>query len=107
MSAYNGYFGAGSGVMALCLLLVTVDHHMARANALKNMLVGAATVMSALAFIIVGRVDWQAVIPLSLGMLVGAMIGPRLARRMPAWVIRWVAALLGLVLAVRLWITPA
>ena len=48
VSAYNGYFGAGAGVMTLALLLVTTDDHMARANALKNMLIGASSVMAAL-----------------------------------------------------------
>jgi hypothetical protein len=43
VSAYGGYFGAGSGVMVLALLLLTVDRHLARANALKNMLLGVRT----------------------------------------------------------------
>jgi uncharacterized protein len=107
VSAYNGYFGAGAGVMTLGLVLVTVDQRIALANALKNMLIGAASVMSALTFIIFGSVDWRAVIPLSAGMLAGSMIGPRLARRIPAGVLRWLVALLGLGLAVKLWIWPA
>ena len=107
VTVYNGYFGAGAGVMTLSLLLVTVDDHMARANALKNMLIGASSVLSALAFIILGSVDWQAVVPLSIGMLAGAMIGPRVARRVPARLLRWLAALLGLGLAARLWMAPA
>jgi uncharacterized membrane protein YfcA len=107
VSVYNGYFGAGAGVMTLGLMLVTVDQHMARANALKNMLIGAASVMAALAFIILGPVDWRAAVPLSAGMLAGSMIGPRLARRIPARALRWLVALLGLGLAVRLWIAPA
>jgi uncharacterized membrane protein YfcA len=106
MSVYNGYFGAGSGVMTLTLLLVTVDDHMARANALKNMLIGASSVLSALAFIIFYRVDWQAVVPLSIGLLAGSMIGPRVARRIPARLLRWLAALLGIALAARLWMAP-
>jgi uncharacterized membrane protein YfcA len=107
VSVYNAYFGAGAGVMTLTLLLVTADPRMAQANALKNMLIGASSVMSALAFIIFGSVDWRAAIPLSIGMLAGSMIGPRLARRLPARVLRWLAALLGLGLAARLWMTAA
>jgi len=107
VSAYNGYFGAGAGVMTLGLLLVTVDDRMARANALKNMLVGAASVLSALTFVLLGPVDWRVVAPLGMGMLAGSVIGPRLARRAPAGVLRWLAALLGLGLAVSLWLTPA
>jgi uncharacterized membrane protein YfcA len=106
VSVYSGYFGAGSGVMTLSLLLFTVDQNLARANALKNMLVGAATVTSAVIFIIFGPVDWAAVIPLSIGMFVGSMIGPRLARHIPANVLRWLVALLALGLAVKLWIAP-
>ncbi|HVT69854.1 MAG TPA: sulfite exporter TauE/SafE family protein [Trebonia sp.] len=106
VSAYNGYFGAGSGVMTLALLLVTVDRHTARANALKNMLIGAASVVSALAFTVLGHVVWQAAVPLGAGMLAGSMIGPKLARRIPAGALRWLAALLGLGLAARLWLGP-
>jgi hypothetical protein len=93
--------------MTLGLLLVTVDDDMARANALKNMLVGAASVASALAFLLLGSVDWQAVVPLSAGMLAGSMAGPRLARRVPPAAVRWAAALLGLGLAIHLWLAPA
>jgi uncharacterized protein len=107
VSAYGGYFGAGSGIMTLALLLITVDDQIAVANALKNMLIGAASVASAFTFIALGSVDWAAVIPLGVGMFAGSMIGPRLVRRIPASLLRWLVALLGLGLAVRLWITPA
>jgi hypothetical protein len=40
-------------------------------------------------------------------MLAGSMIGPWLARHVPAALLRWLAGLLGLSLAVRLWITAA
>lgn len=107
VSAYNGYFGAGSGVMTLTLLLVAVDERLPDANALKNMLVGAASVVSALAFIAFGPVDWAAALPLSAGLFAGSLLGPRLARCVPARVLRWVIALLGAGLAVKLWIWPA
>jgi uncharacterized protein len=104
LSCYNGYFGAGSGVLLLALLLLTTDPHLATANALKNMVVGAATITSAVLFAIVARVDWAAVGPLAAGMLAGSLAGPWVARRLPPGVLRWLAAGCGLVLAVRLWI---
>ena len=107
VSVYNGYFGAGSGVMTLTLLLVTVDEHLPDANALKNMLIGAASVVSALAFIAFGPVEWAAALPLSAGLFAGSLLGPRLARRIPARILRWSIALLGTGLAVKLWIWPA
>jgi len=100
LSVYNGYFGAGSGVMVLALLMVTVDDHLARANALKNMLIGAASVVSAVALIAFGSVRWSAVVPLGAGMLAGSLLGPRVARRLPGPVLRWAVALIGLGFAV-------
>jgi uncharacterized protein len=106
LSVYNGYFGAGSGVMLLSLVLLTTDQHMARANALKNMLIGAASIVSAVAFAIFGPVDWTAALLLAAGMLIGSTTGPLVARRIPARVLRWVVVLLGIALAIRLWLVP-
>ncbi len=106
VSVYNGYFGAGSGVMVLAVLLLTVDQDTARANALKNIVLGLATGVSALLFAFLGRVDWTAVVPLTVGMFLGAMVGPLVARRVPGDVLRWLVALTGLGLALRLWIAP-
>ena len=92
--------------MTLSLLLYTVDQRIATANALKNMLIGATSVISAPLHHL-GPVDWAAVVPLGIGMFAGSMIGPRLARHIPARVLRWLVALLGMGLAVKLWIAPA
>jgi uncharacterized protein len=107
LSVYNGYFGAGSGVLLLALLLLTTEPALVEANALKNMVVGAATITSAILFAVFARVDWAAVAPLAAGTFAGSLIGPRLARRLPPALLRWLVALTGLALAIRLWIAPA
>jgi uncharacterized membrane protein YfcA len=107
LSVYNGYFGAGSGVLLLALLLLTTDPVLPRANALKNMVVGAATITSAVLFAVVTRVDWAAVAALAAGLFLGSLLGPWVARRLPPRALRWLVALTGLALAVRLWIDPA
>lgn len=56
---------------------VAADPHMARASALKNMLLGAASVMSALDFVLFGPVDWRAIVPLGTEQLVGSVIEPQ------------------------------
>ncbi len=104
VSVYTGYFGAGAGVMTLALLLLTADRQMASANALKNMLVGAASVTAAAVLVISGPIDWSAVIPLAAGMLAGSIVGPAIARRVPAKVLRWLVGLFGLAFAVHLWL---
>ncbi|MEV7802944.1 sulfite exporter TauE/SafE family protein [Microbispora sp. NPDC088329] len=106
LSVYNGYFGAGSGVMILALLLVTAEPRLPAANALKNMLLGAGALVSAAGFALFGPVDWAAVAPLAAGLFAGSTLGPRVTRRLPAALLRWVVALIGLVLAARLWIAP-
>ncbi|HEY1823904.1 MAG TPA: sulfite exporter TauE/SafE family protein [Trebonia sp.] len=106
LSLYNGYFGAGSGVLLLALLLLTTDPRLATANALKNMVVGAATITSAVLFVVLTRVDWTAVGALALGLFFGSLAGPWVARRLPPAILRWLVALTGLALAVHLWIDP-
>jgi uncharacterized membrane protein YfcA len=107
LSLYNGYFGAGSGVMILALLLILVDRHLPTANALKNMLIGAGNLVAATIFALSGSVDWSAALPLALGMLAGSRVGPLVARRLPAGVLRWLIVLLGMVLAIDLWLHPS
>ncbi|MFJ8028365.1 sulfite exporter TauE/SafE family protein [Streptomyces sp. NPDC096311] len=105
LSVYGGYFGAGSGVMILALLMVTVELRLVAANALKNMLIGAPALISAASFAAFGPVDWMAAAPLGLGMFVGSTLGPRIARRLPASRLRLIVAVIGIALAIQLWIT--
>lgn len=43
LDVYNGYFGAGAGVMVLTWLPLTVDRHIPPANAPMNMPFGVAS----------------------------------------------------------------
>jgi len=106
LSVYSGYFGAGSGVLVLALLMLTTEPALVGANALKNMVVGAATATSAVLFAVLTRIDWPAVAALALGLFAGSLAGPWVARRLPPGILRWLVALTGLALAIRLWIDP-
>lgn len=106
LSFYNGYFGAGAGVMTLVLMLILVDGRLLRANALKNVLIGAASVASATVFTLWGPVDWAAAVPLALGMFAGSRLGPPAARHIPPGFLRGAIVLLGGGLAVYLWLDP-
>lgn len=102
-SAYDGYWGAGAGVMTLALLMITTGQHLPRSNALKNMLLGVADVTCCVVFILYWPVDWAAAAPMAAGFLAGSMIGPALTRRIPGHLLRIIAALAGLGLAIHLW----
>jgi uncharacterized protein len=102
-SVYDGYWGAGAGVMTLALLMITTDQHLARSNALKNMLLGVADVACCVVFLLCWPVDWAAVAPMAGGFLAGSTIGPSVTRRVPGNALRVIAALAGLGFAIHLW----
>lgn len=104
VSIYGGYFGAGSGVMLLAVILVLVDARVPPANAIKNLLLGVVSIVAAAVFIATGPVLWWAVLPLAAGLFVGSAVGPIIVRHLPSNLVRWVAAAFGFALAVYLWI---
>lgn len=107
LAVYGGYFGAGSGVMTLALLLVLVEHDLPTANALKNMTNGAITLPAGVLLALFGPVHWAAAAPLAVGALIGSCLGPAVTRTLPRSVTRWAVALLGLGLAAWLWVKPS
>jgi uncharacterized protein len=106
VSVYGGYFGAGSGVMLLAVLLLLVDSRVPPANAIKNVLLGAISLAAAAVFIAIRPVLWSAVLPLAGGLLVGSSIGPIIVRHLPPSLVRWISASFGLMLAAYLWLRP-
>lgn len=102
-SAYDGYWGAGAGVLTLALLMITTGQHLGRSNALKNMLLGVADVSCCVVFILFWPVDWAVAAPMAGGLLAGSTIGPFLTRRVPGQLFRIIVSLIGLGLAIRLW----
>jgi uncharacterized protein len=104
---YDGYWGAGAGVMTLAVLMLTVETQLTHANAVKNVLLGVADIACSVVFVLYGPVRWAAVVPLALGFLAGSRVGPPLARRIPQNALRIVVALAGLGFAVHLWLSPS
>jgi uncharacterized membrane protein YfcA len=96
---YGGYFGAAAGVMMLAMLLLATGETTVRAIAGKNVLLGLCNGVAALGFVLLGPVDWAAVLPLALGFLPGGRAGPAVARRAPVRPLRLLIAATGLGLA--------
>ena len=107
VAVYGGYFGAAAGVMLLALLLVALPVSLLQGNAIKNVLLGVSNAIAAIGFALFAPVDWWAVLPLAAGALVGARLGPVLARHLPPTALRVGISLAGLglavVLAVQAW----
>jgi uncharacterized membrane protein YfcA len=102
IGVYGGYFGAAAGVMLLALLLTLTGEPLARSSAVRTVLLSSANAVAAVCFIVFGQVHWAAVLPLSLGLLIGGRTGPVLLRHAPAGPMRVLIALAGLGVAVHL-----
>lgn len=100
VALYNGYFGAGSGILLIALLMLTTEPVLHRANSLKNVIIAVADVLPAIVFALSGTVAWWAVWPLGIGALAGGLVGPTVARRTRPQILRPLVAACGYVLAV-------
>jgi len=105
VAMYVGYFGAAAGVMLLVVLSAMIDETLVKVNAVKNAVNGMANAAAAAGFALFGDVRWALAVPLAGGFLAGGWIGPKIARRMPAGVLRAVTSLCGIGLAVKLGIS--
>jgi uncharacterized membrane protein YfcA len=102
VAVYGGYFGAAAGVLLLAVLLIATTEPLARSNAMRNLVLGLANAVAALAFVAFGPVRWSAVLPLAVGFLFGGRLGPLVVRRAPPGPLRALIACAGLGLAVHL-----
>lgn len=102
VAAYGGYFGAAAGVMMLAILMAGTGETFPRSNAAKNVLLGAANAVAAVAFMVFGPVHWEAVVPLAIGLFAGGWLGPRVVRRVPTKPLRVLIATGGIGLAIHL-----
>ena len=102
VAVYAGYFGAAAGVILLAILSMISQQSLARVTAAKTVIAGAANVVAAAVFAVIGPVHWFAALALSSGSLVGGWLGPWAVRRLPAGPLRVAIGVAGLGLAVKL-----
>ncbi len=94
-AVYGGYFGAALGVMYVAALALILDEPLNRINALKNVLSAAVGLVTVVVFAIFAPVNWLAVLILAPATIVGGYLGARLARRLPARVLRFLIVAFG------------
>jgi uncharacterized membrane protein YfcA len=92
---YGGYFGAALGVMYVAALALILDESLNRINALKNVLSAAVGLVTVVVFAIFAPIHWGAALTLAPATVVGGYAGARLARRMPARVLRTIIVSFG------------
>jgi uncharacterized membrane protein YfcA len=95
---YGGYFGAALGVMFVAALALILDEPLNRINALKNVLSAVVGFVTVIVFAIFAPVHWGAALTLAPATIIGGYAGARLARRLPAPVLRYVIVTFGTVI---------
>ena len=97
---YGGYFGAAQGVILVSLLAIFLEDHLQHLNAAKNVLALLTNSVSAIVFIIVTHIAWEAAVLIAAGSVIGGQIGGVLGRRIPQALLRVVIIVVGVTAAV-------
>ncbi|NJP98326.1 sulfite exporter TauE/SafE family protein [Nonomuraea sp. FMUSA5-5] len=99
---YGAYFNGGMGVVLLTVLGLFLHDNLHRVNAVRAVLSLVVSSVSVVAFSLFGPVEWTAAAVIAPASLVGGFLGTRLAKLMPAKVLRGVVVAFGLGVAVAL-----
>jgi uncharacterized membrane protein YfcA len=97
-AVYGGYFGAALGVMYVAALALILDEPLNRINALKNVLSASVGLVTVIVFAIFATVHWGAVLILAPATILGGYVGARVARRLPARVLKYLIVTFGTVI---------
>jgi uncharacterized membrane protein YfcA len=99
---YGGYFGAAQGILLLGILGLALAQDLHRTNALKNVLAGLVNGVAGVFFILVAHVEWGPAAIIAVSSILGAQIGARYGRRLPAPALRGLIIVVGTAAIVRL-----
>jgi uncharacterized protein len=96
---YGGYFGAAQGVLLIGVMSALLPLHVQQINGIKNVLGLMVNVVAAVVFLLVQpeQVIWPVVGLIAAGAVVGGVIGAKVGRAMPPWLLRTVIVVIGLV----------
>lgn len=101
---YGGYFVAAQGVLLLGIMSILLPLGIQQINGIKNVLGMIVNLVAAVVFLIVapGVINWTIVLLISIGSLMGGVIGARVGRAMHPNLLRAVIVLIGTVAIINL-----
>lgn len=96
---YGGYFGAAQGIILIGVLHGIGALAIHESNAVKNALIAVVNGIATLIFLFSRHIDWAIVGVIAIGSTIGALIGSRFGRLIPAPIYRAIVATVGLIAA--------
>ncbi len=100
LAIYGGYFGAGLGILMLATLGVLGQSNIYEMNSLKVLMGTCINSVAAIYFIASGSILWTEMVILAAGALTGGYLGPHLARRVGARVVRGFVSAVGFAIGI-------
>ncbi len=95
VSLYGGYFNGGLGIVMLALFALWGLENINLMNGLKNILSFVVSAISVATFALAGIVLWQEAVVMMIAAVAGGYAGARLARVLPARVVRIIVIAIG------------
>ncbi|MCP4236067.1 MAG: sulfite exporter TauE/SafE family protein [Aestuariibacter sp.] len=86
---YGGFVQAGAGFVLLAALAGTLRYDLVRANALKIVCTMGFTIVALAIFIARDQVDWLPALVLTIGYVIGAQLGVRIAISIRPGTLKW------------------
>ena len=83
IGVYGGFFAAGMGILMMALYQLSGVRSVNEMNGLKTFVAFAINGISALTFLIAGKIDWHIAPMLMLGAFIGGYYGAVLSKRVP------------------------
>jgi uncharacterized membrane protein YfcA len=95
LAIYAGYFGGGVGIMMMAVWSLLGETDIKAMSALRTLLVSAANGVAVACFAAFGPIHWAETGVMLVAAIAGGYFGARLAKRMPAPVLRGFVILFG------------
>ena len=99
VAIYGGYFNGGLGILLLALFGLLGQTQLNAMNGMKNLVSALLTAIAVVIYAVGGIVQWQQAIIMMVAATLGGYLGARVARKIPAHILRWVIVATGLVMA--------
>lgn len=99
VALYGGYFNGGLGILCLALFSLLGQTQLHAMNGMKNLVSALLTSIAVAIYAVGGIVQWPLALLMMLAATAGGYGGARLARHIPAPVLRWGIVATGLVMA--------